>query len=276
MRLSIKISRLFLILSDNVSQKLFVDNILSHPETFMAEVGVNTPSLISYINKKSKIKYIGFEPNPVNFKRYKLNNYGVINKAVTINQDGPLDFYVPIYDYQPSNILPESGKGSLISGRHNRKEIKVKVQTIKLDVIFKNYDINTWWIDAEGLSIKILSKILMRKDKPNFIYTESETNDKYLIRNIVRENKGKYIIIRARTSHNQDNYIFLDKNLAKNRIQIYFAIFKLRIYEILFVFIFSIFKIIVKLKNFFYLILEININFLKSLALFIRSLFISK
>lgn len=251
MKLSIKISRIFLILSDNVSQKLFVDNILSYPETFMAEVGVNTPSLISYINKKSKIKYIGFEPNPVNFKRYKLNDYGVINKAVTINQDGPIDFYIPIYNNQSSNIVPESGKGSLFSGRHNRKEIKVTVQTIKLDEIFKNYDVNTWWLDAEGLSIKILSKILMRKDKPHFIYTESEKNDYYLIRNIVRENKGKYIIIRARTSHNQDNYIFLDKNYVKNRIPIYLAICKLRMFEILFVFIFLNFKIIAKLKNLF-------------------------
>jgi len=247
MLLSIKLSRIFLILADKTSQKLFVDKLVSNPQAYLAEVGVNNPSLIKIINKKSKIKYIGFEPNPVNFKRYKLHEYGVVNKAVTINQDGPLDFYVPVYDNQLLNTLPESGKGSLLSGRHNRKELKTSVECIRLDEIFKTHNINAWWIDAEGLSIKMLSEILKRKNKPNLIYAESEQKDKDLIKRIIRENKQKYKIIRAKTSHNQDNYIFLDRTFIKNIIPIYVSISKLRIYEILFLIIFSSFKMLSKL-----------------------------
>lgn len=250
MRLSIKITRIFLILADKISLKLFVDNLVNYPETFLAEIGVNSPSLIKYINKKSKIKYVGFEPNPVNFKRYKLSEYGVINKAVTINNNGNLDLYVPLSDKQLSNKLPESGKGSLIPGRHNAREVKVSVECIKLDEIFDKFNITSWWIDAEGLSIKILREILSKNEKPNFIYAESEPNDNQLIRKIIKENKEKYIIIRARTSHNQDNYIFLDKKHIKNRFQIYYTICILKICEILFILIFTILKIIAKLKKF--------------------------
>ncbi len=256
MRLSIRFSRIFLILSDKISQKFFVDNMLKNPGTFLAEIGVNNPYLVEYILKKKNIKYIGFEPNPVNFRKYNLNNYGVFNKAVTINKEGLVDFYLPIFNEQQSNQIPETGKGSLISGRHKNKELKVKVESIQLKTILEEHDINAWWIDAEGLSVKILSKILDKVYKPNFIYVESEANDENLIKKIISENKSYYIVMRARTSHNQNNYLFFKRKLCKNKFYISLMNLLLRIFELFFISIFSTFKIGAKIKN--YLIINFS------------------
>ena len=146
---------------DDMYEQEYTDNFIKMIKSCKCfiDVGANFGyySLLAsqYMSKDSKI--YAFEPVPIKFKSLKENSksasekFGIeiecFNKAVSNEDKENITLYLPDNDKDCS--------GGLIKNR-NHNEKTILVDTITLDNVFKDMDIDLIKIDVEGAELQVL------------------------------------------------------------------------------------------------------------------------
>ena len=209
MKLSILFTRYLLIASDRICYKIFLSLFHKIKISSLLEIGVNTPILIQKLRVKyddEALFYMGFEANPSNYGEHNMQNFGIINSAVSLSEAPNLEFFVPILNRPHTDNLFSSGKGSLISNRHGSDEIKVTVPNISAKEIVESEDFQSFWIDAEGISLDLFEFFANHQKSPiNLAHIEIEMRDLFRMRSFLETLPTTMDYILSRTSHDQYN-----------------------------------------------------------------------
>ncbi len=132
--------------SINLNIDYFLDQIDFKDGDIVIDCGANVGDLSLYFHYNNiKIKYFGYEPSPLEYLCLKenLQNHSTYNIALW-DKKSDLDFYVSSQNADSSLIEPYS------------YENIIKVETQRLDNLFKNIDIKLLKLEAEGAEPEIV------------------------------------------------------------------------------------------------------------------------
>ena len=136
---------------NDIGRAYLLNEIKFNEGDIIFDIGANTGDLKIYFNnKKTKIKYYGFEPGKIEFESLKMNNLNdnIFNLAL-----GKTNDVLPFYYY------PEYGDSSLVEMIGYSEKYNVSVQTLS-DFIKKNKltetKIKLIKLEAEGYEPEIL------------------------------------------------------------------------------------------------------------------------
>tara|TARA_B100000989_G_C19510696_1_gene458868 strand:- start:1050 stop:1775 length:726 start_codon:yes stop_codon:yes gene_type:complete len=135
----------------DIGEAYLLNKIKFNEGDIIFDIGANTGDLKIYFNnKKTKIKYYGFEPGKIEFESLKINNLNdnLFNLAL-----GKTNDVLPFYYY------PEYGDSSLVEMIGYSEKYNVSVQTLS-DFIKKNkltdIKIKLIKLEAEGYEPEII------------------------------------------------------------------------------------------------------------------------
>ena len=129
-----------------LAKDYFIESIPISKEDYVIDCGANIGEFYHALMLYSKeFNYIGFEPSPIEYKKLELNTASNNNYQLALSDNSREETFY---------ISSEEADSSLIQPNHFSNSIRV--ETKRLDEIFKDKPIRLLKVEAEGAEIEVL------------------------------------------------------------------------------------------------------------------------